>query len=539
MARGFLAGMIWGTVLAGFGAAALSVAVGLPAEHAAKSPVAVMAKPMPSNGTDDAAPTAKSAPQVDPSKSAAVATGDNTDRTIDDSKDDVAASGPGPAKDVQTGAPLMAMPGPETGEPAAESAAAPELKAAADSVISRPDTPDQPVVAAEAPQQTGADTTAPSQPSVGDAPSAPESVESSARPQVAVTSDAPVLQTAQTEAPGQAALETAPLADTRTVQPTTTPGATDQPALIKVPSADGLAQPDAANAGPNAAGAEDGQQMIEAPSEDTVTARPKIGQPAGSLLDRDGAVTESRLPSIGANAEPAATKPALRADSPLIANAAKVDVPDDLPRMSVILIDDGTGPLGPEALEGFPFPVSFAISPSHPAARETAQAYRDLGFEVLAISDLPAGATASDIEVALAGTLQEVPQAVAVLEAPDGGFDSDRQTVTQVARYLAASGLGLVMTPRGLNTASQLAAREGVPSVMLFRDFDKDGQDARMIRRFLDQAAFRARQDGAVIMLGRLRADTISALVLWGLQDRASTVALVPASTVLLETLKE
>jgi polysaccharide deacetylase 2 family uncharacterized protein YibQ len=54
-----------------------------------------------------------------------------------------------------------------------------------------------------------------------------------------------------------------------------------------------------------------------------------------------------------------------------------------------------------------------------------------------------------------------------------------------------------------------------------------------VIRRFLDQAAFRAGQDGGVIMLGRLRADTISALLLWGLQDRAGKVALAPISAVL------
>jgi hypothetical protein len=35
-------------------------------------------------------------------------------------------------------------------------------------------------------------------------------------------------------------------------------------------------------------------------------------------------------------------------------------------------------------------------------------------------------------------------------------------------------------------------------------------------------------------MLGRLRPDTVSALLLWGLQDRASDVALVPISAVLL-----
>ena len=52
-------------------------------------------------------------------------------------------------------------------------------------------------------------------------------------------------------------------------------------------------------------------------------------------------------------------------------------------------------------------------------------------------------------------------------------------------------------------------------------------------RRCLDQAAFRAGQEDGVVMLGRLREETISALMLWALQDRAAQVALVPVSGVL------
>nr|WP_320179439.1 divergent polysaccharide deacetylase family protein [Roseovarius pacificus] len=73
-----------------------------------------------------------------------------------------------------------------------------------------------------------------------------------------------------------------------------------------------------------------------------------------------------------------------------------------------------------------------------------------------------------------------------------------------------------------------------MPSTTVFRDFDAKGQDATVIRRFLDQAAFKAGQDeNGVVMVGRLRPDTISALLLWGLQDRASSVALAPVSAVL------
>ena len=104
----------------------------------------------------------------------------------------------------------------------------------------------------------------------------------------------------------------------------------------------------------------------------------------------------------------------------------------------------------------------------------------------------------------------------------------------QVTAILAQSGHGLVTMDKGLNTMPKLARKAGVPASPIFRDFDSKGQDAVVIRRFLDQAAFRAGQEGAVIMLGRSRPDTISALLLWGLQDRAGTVALSPVSAVLL-----
>jgi polysaccharide deacetylase 2 family uncharacterized protein YibQ len=79
-----------------------------------------------------------------------------------------------------------------------------------------------------------------------------------------------------------------------------------------------------------------------------------------------------------------------------------------------------------------------------------------------------------------------------------------------------------------------MAARDGVPSVTVFRDIDSKGQTEVVMRRFLDQAAFKARQQDGVLMLGRLRQDTLAALAVWTLADRASTVALAPVSSLLL-----
>ncbi|MDJ0822110.1 MAG: divergent polysaccharide deacetylase family protein, partial [Paracoccaceae bacterium] len=390
----------------------------------------------------------------------------------------------------------------------------------------------------DVPSGAGADTTPPPAPTVGAMPSAlPDTSEPQGGAQVAVATDAPVLPGAQAQAPDAPAPDAEPAVTTQPAQP-------PQPALPaeEAPLVDETAEdkpedaPDAPAAAAPALPTVDSAEEL-APEPDA--GAPRIGQPAGSLIDRQPAVPTGRLVSVGDDAEAEAEAPQAEAqpaaDRPLDLFAAQLEIPADTPRMSIVLIDDGSGPLGPQALEAFPFPVSFAIDPGHPNAAKVARDYRALGFEVMALADVPEGAQPTDVEVALAGLLDTVPEAVAVLEAPGGGLQSSRAISDQAAAYLADSGHGLVMMPKGLNTAQQLAARAGVPSATLFRDFDAEGQNANVIRRTLDTAAFRARQEGAVILLGRLRADTISALVLWGLQDRGETLSLVPVSVVLRE----
>ena len=120
-----------------------------------------------------------------------------------------------------------------------------------------------------------------------------------------------------------------------------------------------------------------------------------------------------------------------------------------------------------------------------------------------------------------------------MLEGLGAGLQPDRATADQVTAILGQGGYGLVTQDKGLNTMPKLAVKEGVPAAPVFRDFDSKGQTPTVIRRFLDQAAFKAGIEGSVIMMGRMRPETISALLVWGLQDRASQVALAPVSAVL------
>ncbi|MCK0150983.1 divergent polysaccharide deacetylase family protein [Marivita sp. S6314] len=315
----------------------------------------------------------------------------------------------------------------------------------------------------------------------------------------------------------------------------------DAPADAEAPDAQAPAEPDAEPA-PSRPTVR--VLVPDTPEPDTDVAetdaaanRPTIGRPAGSLIDRDSG--SARLPTIGATAAPdpqdTAETPSATDTRPALERYAASSASDPaLPKMAIVLIDDGTGPLGPESLDNFPFPVTFALDPGNPESAQRMAAYRALGYEVATLVDVPEAAQPTDVEQILAGAIAMLPETVALIEAPGGGLQSARSSTEQATSFAADSGHGLVFLPNGLNTAQAIAQRADVPSTSILRDFDGDGQDARTKRRFLDGAAFRARQDGAAVMLGRLTPDTVSALLLWSLQDRASSVSMVPVSTILM-----
>jgi len=248
----------------------------------------------------------------------------------------------------------------------------------------------------------------------------------------------------------------------------------------------------------------------------------RIGTPVVPLTDRDDPEGADQTASGVAGQE--ADLP------PFVRNAEASDPAPGLPLMSIILIEE-EGSVGAEALEEFPYPLTFAIDPADPEAVARMQARRAAGFEVMLLADLPRSAGPQDAETALPVWFDRLPEVVGILEGVDSGVQGNRPLADQVSAIAADLGYGLVLQDNGLNTVQKMALRDGVPAGVVFRDFDGAGQDPRAMRRFLDQAAFRAGQEGSVIMLGRLKPDTISALLIWGLQDRASRVSLVPVST--------
>ena len=582
MARGFLAGAIIGTVVSGVALGTVSVLTGPPQRGRAALPPEAEAPVLETAAPETAETPEPEAPEQ-PQRGVEVASDDVSAEPAEPAERDVDEVVPEAATDPEM---APGEPDPEFAEPAApEVAEVPEPVVESETVPMGEETPagaadeadssdiadspaapaidpaPEPTLQDNAPQTSPEDGVETVTPAAGLAPDEPAGAETVARPgqpgEVTAAAPEPASEiSVATDIPPEA--ETALDAPA----PPATPD-TDTPSM-EMASADSPARRDSAlpDAPQDEAAPEVSTQTPTPPlpaplvpgedalprvstlpgsptSETAGTGRPAIGTPAGSLADRGAGESASRLPSIG-EAAPAEPTPAPEAApselSPLERYAVPAEAEDGAPRMAIVLIDDGTGPLGPDTVGEFPFAVSFAIPASHPDAAATAQGYRDAGFEVLAIAGVPEGAQATDVEVTLEGSLGAVPEAVAVMEAPGDGLQATRAISEQAAQYLGASGHGLLMQPKGLNTGEALARREAVPTVTVFRDFDGEGQDPRVMRRFLDQAAFKARQEGAVVMLGRLRADTVSALLLWGLQDRASSVALVPISLVLRES---
>lgn len=249
-------------------------------------------------------------------------------------------------------------------------------------------------------------------------------------------------------------------------------------------------------------------------------------------------VRTNRLPSIGGAAVDASQETTQDSgpepdQGALKSYAMAFDNPDAKPMFSLVLIDDPEHPVSPEMLAHLPFPISFAIDALREDATQVAAKYRTAGFEVVMLTNLPFGATATDVEIAFEAYSHAIPEAVAVLDLGANGFLRGPSTATQIAGIMFDVGYGLITPSKGLNSAQKAAMREGVPAVLLFRELDFDGESVSLIRRYLDRAAFRASQEGSVVMLGHTRPETIEALVTWALDDRAASVAIAPVSAVL------
>ncbi|WP_300518285.1 divergent polysaccharide deacteylase family protein [Aliiroseovarius sp.] len=504
MARGIFAGIVSGAVVGGLGLATLSVVNG---------PV-----DLPKPGGDEIA----EAPITTPEREAA---------------------GEPAAVDIAA-APAETAPEP-TPEPAPDAEPDPLPQPAADA--ERVPTP------APAPVPAPAPAPAPAQPETSDAQpdadqAAGEAIDPAPEPDSRPTGVEGESETSRPDqapaAPGTGAPQTAPAAGEAAPSPTPLPQteAALDPALsagTAPESESGASLPAAEGAGPPAvtpSTLEEPDQPPAAPesSEPPASARVKSDPlaPIGNLAPN---VTTDRLPTIGDDEAEAGQPPAVAAISPLAIerNAVAFDRPAGLPMMAVMLVDDPETRAGLGDLANLPFPVSFIVTAEQPDAAEAIAFYRGAGAEVLISITLPEGAKPVDAEVTLQGYSGFLADAVGL--QVDESFQASGTTAAQVAQVLVEGGHGLVSQPQGLNTGHKSALKAGVPAGLVFRELDNDGQTAAVIRRFLDNAAFKARQERGVILRGHARPETLKALIEWSLGNRVKSVAMAPVSAVLLD----
>jgi uncharacterized protein len=256
--------------------------------------------------------------------------------------------------------------------------------------------------------------------------------------------------------------------------------------------------------------------------------------PATGLPKTVDGVKTGRLPSIGA--APAAETQAAPAEdaTPLTKFARSFSNDAGKPLFAVVLQDTGAADLDRAALAALPFAITFALDPLDPTAAEAERIYRAGGQEVVMLaSGIPKGANAGDLEQSFQANVAVLPEAVAVMDIGAGGFQDNRPLATQVVPLIAEQGRGLLTFDKGLNAADQVARRDGVPAARIFRELDAAGEDTPLIRRYLDRAAFKAAQEGRVVVLGTTRPETIAALMAWSVEGRGASVALAPLTAVL------
>lgn len=376
-------------------------------------------------------------------------------------------------------------------------------------------------------------------------------------PEVATPDDAPtdLPQTPPAATPQPPAPEPAP-----EPEPEPAPEPEQQTAPAATPEPESEPQPDTATAPrivPEPAaprsdwvneGTVDRRPAPAAPAEDAAeTAETGPDVPAAPVVRRPAEGREIALPGV-----PATRLPGLAADAPAapaqdVSDAAeparlgalsRYAVPFEpapgKPLFSVILLEAEEGGLDRETLTTFTFPVTFAVDPGRPDAAEAIKTYRDAGFEVVLLAtDLPEGATPRDLEITLAPRLDTLPGSVAVMDLPTGGLGADRQLLRQLMSMLKDSGHGIISYDRGLNAAEQIASVAGVPGALVFRELDTAQESVPTIRRYLDRAAFKALQDGQVIMVGRSYPATVTALFSWAIEGKGAEMSMAPVSAIL------
>lgn len=271
---------------------------------------------------------------------------------------------------------------------------------------------------------------------------------------------------------------------------------------------------------------------VEAPTETgpvTVTeALPQSG--TAVRINRPGTLEEEPTSTVDDTPDAGA----IPEDAPvLVRYSALYDDTGAAAKIAILLIDDAEMSGAVNAVSELGFTPTVVVNALSSDAADLAAAYRGAGLEVAMQAALPEGAQPTDVEIAFEAALASSPE-VAMLFSDGTGAMQDRDVTAQVMQILAADGYGFVSVQRGLSNATRAAEQAGVSAATILRDIDGAGEDARAITRALNQAAFRARQTGQAVLLGRVTPQTLDALRAWAADVDQENLAITPVSAILL-----
>ncbi|MFN4128775.1 MAG: divergent polysaccharide deacetylase family protein [Paracoccaceae bacterium] len=525
--RGFVRGLVWGSLAAAGGLVVLSQIAGpikpvveLPQDDApavAAAPAAATPDPVVPGPIADVPKPIAETPDATEEVSAAISDVGAVDTAAaPESRPPVAVTEAPVAQDsaaLATDAPMLPAPSETTAaQSRGEAPAAPE----ADSAAAMAPAPAEPPVAPPS-----------------DAPAERMASAGQVSPPVApATGDTP-FAAAQPEAPALPEAEGAPVAADLPPLPPLTP---EEEALLaplpEVPADVTRAEPAPSNPVP----------PMPLPEPDAPAGGEGALAATPDLANQAPGVVTGRLPRIGADAAPAPEAgPEAAPDGvageglpPRQRYARPFDNAAQKPLFAILLQDNGQDGVNRAELAALDLPLSIVIDPLSEGAAERAAIWRAGGQEVvMAGTGIPVGAGPGDLEQSFQVLSARMPEAVAVVD-PDGRtFQNNGPLAAQVVPILVEQGRGLVTFDQGLNAADRQARREGLVAAVIYRSIDGEGEDSPVIRRYLDRAAFKAAQEGRVIVIGALRPETVAGVLQWAVEGRAATVALAPISAML------
>lgn len=273
----------------------------------------------------------------------------------------------------------------------------------------------------------------------------------------------------------------------------------------------------------------------------------KPEKPAGITI---GKKPKSTLPTIEPKPTPvvkARVRPAVKEVKPqemiagnaLKSNAVKYER-SDRPLLAVILQDIGDKGLTVKQLKSLRAPITIAIRADDPKSIERAVAYKDAGFEVIAMvpsdrnSPLNLATNPGQVDAALEMVFLNVPNAIGLVDNTLAKVQKNSRTAAAIVKSFKQSGYGLITYAKGLNAVDRVAGARGVRTAKIARMLDANHENKALIIRYLDRVSLEAGRDGAAIVLGTTDKATVIALAGWLLSSKGQNVSLAPASAVLL-----